>query len=414
MRDVETYIDNIQYTAGCKNIITVEHRSNNPKRDYLFCNKVQGKHIPAKPSDVFNMIHNLVTKVIGHSLDDKKVVVVGFAETATAIGHILYDKLPTSVYYLQTTREDCSPMKKLIEFQEEHSHATEQFLFGDISEIPDFDYVLFVDDEISTGKTILNFIREFSKLKNGVGFGVASICNWQNEEDAKKFKSNNIDVFALITGQIRDTNIKMNITNKVVESTSNYANENGVVTDDQIKAVNYVSTSYGYFPETLFNRERCGVNDVIHHDYAGIANKLEREAAEFCEIHDLAGKKILVLGVEECMYIPLRFALALEQHGANVRFHAPSRSSIDIIKSVDGSGNAKDEVYNKLVNKHKLHSLYDVNRVTYVYNLDKYDKIIIMSDKNTENTEFIKDIAASLLNFGNKIEDIVTWYYVEK
>ena len=44
---VEKYVD---VNSGDTSIITVEHRSGNKKREFLFVNKNQGKHIPTECS----------------------------------------------------------------------------------------------------------------------------------------------------------------------------------------------------------------------------------------------------------------------------------------------------------------------------------------------------------------------------
>ena len=147
----------------------MEHRSNNPKRDYLFVNKIQCKHIPAKPSEMINMCYELANKVnerieeIGQLNRDDKILVVGFAETATAIAGFVADKLKYNNYLIRTTREDIDDAIPLLTFEEEHSHATTQMLFthsGDLRlRLDKFKMVLFVEDEISTGNTICNFIK---------------------------------------------------------------------------------------------------------------------------------------------------------------------------------------------------------------------------------------------------------------
>ena len=148
-KNVQDYIERLEYVKGLGNIMTVEHRSNNPKRDYLFCNKIQGKHIPVSPSLAFDIFDELAY-IVDKKLKDKRVVVVGFAETATAIGGYMASHVESCVYHLQTSRENCSPSGRLIEFSEEHSHATEQYLYGELDAMPKFDYILFVEDEIST------------------------------------------------------------------------------------------------------------------------------------------------------------------------------------------------------------------------------------------------------------------------
>ena len=190
-RDVKTYIDNIRCTVKDSDVdlITVEHRSNNPKRDYLFVNRLQAKHIPAIPSKMIGMCNDLASQLTELEVYNN-ILIIGFAETATGIAHFVAKKVKNCKYIINTTRESMEQYgKQLITFEEEHSHATTQRLFtwnkNDFN-FNSVDFILFVEDEISTGNTILNFIREFKRqdvANKNVKFGVASICNWQNEKN---------------------------------------------------------------------------------------------------------------------------------------------------------------------------------------------------------------------------------------
>ena len=59
--DVRKYVNNIEEKEGMsiEKFITVEKRSNNAKRDFLFVNKEQCKHIPCKASDMVAMCKTL-------------------------------------------------------------------------------------------------------------------------------------------------------------------------------------------------------------------------------------------------------------------------------------------------------------------------------------------------------------------
>ena len=61
---------------------------------------------------------------------DERIAIIGFAETATAIGNYVAAKLPNCVYEMQTTREELLGEEPIIEFFEEHSHAKQQLLYG--------------------------------------------------------------------------------------------------------------------------------------------------------------------------------------------------------------------------------------------------------------------------------------------
>ncbi len=70
--------------------------------------------------------------------------------------------------------------------------------------IPEYDTILFIEDEITTGNTILNFITEFKKLNKRTKYAVASILNWQNMAHASTYKEENIYIIYLIKGHLKD------------------------------------------------------------------------------------------------------------------------------------------------------------------------------------------------------------------
>ena len=372
VKEPSTYLENICSVNGYSDIITVEHRSNNPKRDFLFVNKKQCKHIPCSPSEMLNMCYDL-TKIVSEGICNKhgrynNILVVGFAETATAIGHAVARMLPQCKYVMTTTREDIAGSRELITFEEEHSHATTQKLLFwnnlDDSIIEECNYILFVEDEISTGNTILNFIKTFENKfgKNKFKFGVASVCNWQNNENRAKFESLDIDTFALIRGDLKSADIKMGVSDKdllpedtIIQDLFSYKKNNAVLTrgssgDD-------------------FQRNRLG-----HLTFGSNSNEY-KHYTDFVG----GGKSIRVIGTEECMYPAIEIGKHFEELGFNVICHANTRSKIDILDSDfdDGASGIKSRV--------KLHSAYDTERETYLYNVNIHtDKVIVVTDSTNE------------------------------
>ena len=75
--------DQIMYTETA--LVRVARRENNNKRKYLVVNRLQGKHIPAKPCEALAMFRALADVVKGR-FGREKLLVIGFAETATAVG----------------------------------------------------------------------------------------------------------------------------------------------------------------------------------------------------------------------------------------------------------------------------------------------------------------------------------------
>lgn len=300
-------------------LISVCKRENNSKRDFIFVNRIQGKHVPARPQEILHLFENLRVTITKDNRWDKKekVCVIGFAETATAISHYIADNIPNKdCYYLQTTREK-SDEPLLVEFKEEHSHATEQALYGDLQKLKNCDRILFIDDELSTGKTILNFIEELDKIGN-FKYSVASFLNLQSKENQRKFEEKNIDTYALIRGEIKDINRKIDIE---------------VLPD--IKKLSTITNEY-YHP-----------------------------------------KRNLVIGSEENMYNGILKASNLEKGDRNKEeyyFQASTRSPIC-------PSEAEDYV---LFNRVRFVSAKENNRRVYLYNLQQYDRIIVMANQSEE------------------------------
>ena len=405
---LEAFVKGIQSDAINPDVITVAHRSNNKKRDFLFVNKWQGKHIPANPVCTEFMLYQLVELCKKKIPMDKKVLVVGFAETATLIGSQIADNLPNCVYYVQTTHTKMIDLKSQIDFKEEHSHIKQQYLYWDDSSIPMFDYVLFVDDEATTGKTVLNCIDQFNKKFNGLSYGICTICNWILPKDKYDFKYNKlIDLIYLIGGHLTDDEHRESPA--FVESKNEWAVDIAESDSDIQKAICDASEAFNKTGNNPLNitSVNTGIDPFTVERYGRRPRLASRAAAEvevanylyWNKLEAPFAEKVLVLGVEEFMEFPFRVASRLCNLGVDVHFHATTRSPIDI-QVVDG------DIHENIVNKNMLHSAYDSRITSYIYNLDKYDKIFILMNQQP-NPEFIMDITSALMLKGNKLKDII-------
>ena len=103
-------------------------------------------------------------------------------------------------------------------------------------------------------------------------------------------------------------------------------------------------------------------------------------------------QKLLVLGTEEYMYPALYAACRLEGQGRDVRFHATTRSPIAVSTEDDYP----------LHTRYELRSLYDSGRTTYVYDLQKYDTVVIITDAGDGMTEGIRSLVYALRLCGNE------------
>lgn len=86
------------YTAA--DTLRIAKRYNNPKRSYLLVNPLQAKHIPVSPAAALEMMGALGDQVAAKYPEAR--LVIGFAETATAIGAAVAARLGPDCLYVHT------------------------------------------------------------------------------------------------------------------------------------------------------------------------------------------------------------------------------------------------------------------------------------------------------------------------
>ena len=85
-----------------EDLVAIGKRVNNQKRSYLVIDPLQGKHIPVEPGKALGLFDALAA-VIADRYQDERLLLIGFAETATAIG--AETAIRMGAKYIQTTRE---------------------------------------------------------------------------------------------------------------------------------------------------------------------------------------------------------------------------------------------------------------------------------------------------------------------
>ena len=361
-------------------VVCIAKRENNNKRKYLVINKLQGKHIPVSPNDTFKMFDE-TAKIIKNNYKNNKLLLIGFAETATAIGAALAIKLKT--YYIQTTRENIENVEYLF-FSETHSHASEQKIIKtDLDKIiNEVDRIIFVEDEITTGNTILNIITEIENAySKKFCFSVISLLNGMNEEAIKIYKNKNINLHYLIkTEHSNYTRICENF-----DTDGEYNKINSAPLKVNFKTLNITSH--------YVNARRLTTGEY----YLDSCESLWKEITSQIKIP--INEKILVLGTEEFMYPALFIAHKIETKNNIVKCHSTTRSPISV--SLE-----KDYPLHK---RYELISLYDDNRKTFLYDIDKYDKTIIITDSSNPGNIGLNSLINSLSSLKNENIILIRW-----
>lgn len=178
----------------------VHRRDGNKKRNFVLVNKNLAKHYPCVAADTFRMCRQLAEKGFNSKDTCGDIVVIAFAETATALGVIAAKRLKElsserNVFLITTTREDLGKGFPVLEFQEEHSHASRQVMyFGSRIEekLNSCTRLVIIDDELSTGGTILNLLDNIEKkcrLDKFASVEAWSLLNGMCGSDKEKYKS---------------------------------------------------------------------------------------------------------------------------------------------------------------------------------------------------------------------------------
>lgn len=358
-------------------ILKIAKRYANSKRPYLLVNPIQAKHVPTRPGDAICMMRDLGEQVSKKYPDTG--VVIAFAETATAIGTFVASCFKDCTY-VQTTREAYPSDSDCMCFQEEHSHAVEQKLCKThlLKAFESTETVILVDDEISTGKTLINIVKEIKE---------AYPCT----ED-KQFVS------VSIINRLSDENVDLLLKNGIkCECLLKIANQNydKVVENIQIDAPSELTDGAEFSVEKI-NMHGVG-NPRVGLAINGYVTNCQRLATDvFKRLRNnlKSSKKVLVLGTEEFMYPSLVLAQEIENRvkGCSAFVHATTRSPIGVCK-IEGY---------PIQNGYRLRSFYDNERQTFLYNLDYYDEVIILTDGDVDSTGGLKDVISALSLYGCK------------
>lgn len=356
---VEAEITSNPYNLPLKALFSMAARINK-KRSFLFVSKLIGKHIPIPPAKgllasalLAARYYELVKdgnceqrKEWGLSLimnepsfttaafipSEVNPLVIGFAETATALGHAFFDCFQKADFF-HTTREVLFNEIPLITFEEEHSHATSHRCYIPKEMIENEREIILVDDELTTGKTALNIIRSIHERFPRKEYTVAALLDWRSDQYKREFKQVEdllgirICVVSLMSGNVQVVQEK----EILASASTNHSFHESPALIEEIRLPEDFSTmnlpsvmSGGAINDTPYLREtgRFGMDSLTN----------QRNQQKWVRIGALlkekrSGGKTLCLGTGEFMYIPMKIAAEM---GKEVSYQSTTRSPIFI------------------------------------------------------------------------------------
>ncbi|MFD0901782.1 phosphoribosyltransferase family protein [Actinomadura sediminis] len=345
--------------AGLSDLVGLAVRRN-PRRAHLLVSAVLGKHVPTDPRLVYGAglllgdlvrarLHGLdvpsragsllvealggapgaaaaLRDVLREPQEPLDAVVLGYAETATALGHSVADALG-GAYYLHSTRRPVPGFTAYGGFEEEHSHATSHLLLpADPADLDRDVPVVLVDDELSTGRTVLNTIEALHAVRPRRRYVVAALVDLRGDADRARMDAlaarldARIDAVALAAGRVDLPGGILDAGRALAASLPEPA----------------AAPAAGAFPVTRARLDwPPGLPDGGRHGFlpphrARLEKDLPRMADVLADALGDGFSRVLVLGFEELMYAPLRLAetLADALPDADVRYSTTTRSPV--------------------------------------------------------------------------------------
>ncbi|MEU3207157.1 phosphoribosyltransferase [Streptomyces cyaneofuscatus] len=312
----------------------------NPKRAHLLVSNVLGKHVPQRPSVVYGAGYGLgerVRALLGPE-EARRAVVLGYAETATGLGHAVADGLRDAPY-LHSTRRPVAGVAQAGGFEEAHSHATSHLLLPEAPELlaggAEASTLVLVDDEFSTGNTVLNTIRALHETHPRERYVIVALVDMRSAGDRDRLTAFAAEIGArvdLVTRSSGTVTLPEGVLERGQALVADQEAEQAGRADEAVAGVAPAPA-----PVTRVALDwPAEVPDGGRHGFTP-AHRAALEAALPGMAERIAGaldsdvRRVLVLGFEELMYAPLRLGAALEAamgSGAGIRYSTTTRSPV--------------------------------------------------------------------------------------
>lgn len=327
--------------AGLSDLLGLALRRN-PKRAHLLVSNVLGKHVPQRPSVVYTAGRDLGvrTRELLGDAEAQRAVVLGYAETATGLGHCVADGIGLAPY-LHSTRRPVDGVRGAGGFEESHSHATSHLLLPEDPRLLTGDGPLvLVDDEFSTGNTVLNTIRALHELHPRERYVIVALVDMRSPQDQGRLADfareigARVDLITMASGTV-------SLPDGVLEKGQALVEEYEASTDEYEASALPAPRREGGTVTRADLGWPAGVPDGGRHGFtpehraaleAALPGMADRVAEALAPGVAPGPARALVLGFEELMYAPLALGVALEERlpagTTDVRYSTTTRSPV--------------------------------------------------------------------------------------
>jgi adenine/guanine phosphoribosyltransferase-like PRPP-binding protein len=341
----------------------------NPRRAHLLVSRVLGKHLPVDPSVALTAAADLAARV--RDVMPEPALVLGYAETATALGQAVAAALPGAQCVLSTRR----PGTESIVFVEEHSHAAGHRVLAPTQLLTQLRPVVLVDDELSSGKTAINTIRALHRQAPHPAYVVASLLDVRPPQQRAEFAGLAAELgvpvgaVSLLSGSLQ---VPADAAQRVAPLVA--------AADPPLAAEPAWPSQFvdAQWAAGVRLTARFGWDDADEQTLAGLVRPLAEQLR--AAVGGTGPRRVLVLGTEELMYAPLLLAAALAETGAadglSVTYQSTTRSPV---APLDRDGYA---VRCALAFPACDPTPDDPQRMSYVYNVRPgcADHIVVVTD----------------------------------
>ncbi|MFE9681456.1 phosphoribosyltransferase [Streptomyces sp. NPDC006285] len=304
----------------------------NPRRAHLLVSNVLGKHVPQSPAVVYGYGFALglrVRDLLGED-EARRAVVLGYAETATGLGHSVADGVGLAPC-LHSTRRPVEGVARAGGFEESHSHATSHLLLPENPDLLATDGPLvLVDDEFSTGNTVLNTIRDLHGRYPRSRYVIVALVDMRSAADLGRLAgfAREIDATVdLVTAASGTVRLPEGVLEKGQALVAEHEQAAAVAPAPRSDPAGVVRVDLGW-PQGLADGGRHGFTPEHRVRLEGALPAMAARIAGALP-PDARHGRVLVLGFEELMYAPLRLGVALEKMtDAEVRYSTTTRSPV--------------------------------------------------------------------------------------